>query len=63
MFGEYDSLEDRIPLAQGVCKSDDVNVSRATPSISDMPGDDLGSKIAQRKRPGRAWWPSDGRWN
>lgn len=46
-LSEYDSIEDRMLPSQGIRKNNDFDVSRATPSITDMPGDYLESKIAQ----------------
>ena len=54
MFGDDDGMEDRILPTQGISRTYDVAVTREARSVTDMPRDDLESRIAQWDLPSRA---------
>ena len=53
MFGDDDGMEDRILPSQGIRRTYDVTVTHGARSVTDMPGDDLESRIAQWELPSR----------
>ena len=54
MFGDDDGMEDRILPSQGIRRTYDVAVTHGARSVTDMPGDDFESRIAQWELPSRA---------
>ena len=53
-FGEDDSIRDNILPSEGILKTTDADVRRATPSIADVPRIDLESGAAQWACPGES---------